>query len=130
MTEAIIFGEHSLKVGDELTLAANLKPIRILDITKDEEDIYVVLKYGEGTPTLIKAGELAYAIQNNIYQPIQKPLLSIGDRFVHQFNNNTVEVLAISPAVGTTTNEFVYFCSLVAEDGSYAYISVDESYFD
>lgn len=128
--EAIQFGEYEFMAGDKFQLSEHMEKIHIVDIVKDSGKIFVVLRYGKNNPELVDARRFAYYIVNNVFQPAVEPKYKKGQRFVHQYNNNTVHILAISPAVAGQNNEFVYFCALVSEDGSFAYINVDESYFD
>lgn len=130
MTESILFGEQALSVGDQLAIGRNDKRITILDITQDAEQVYVVVKYGNGKPVLLQAEQLVYALQQGVFSEVESPKYEVGNRYVHQFNNTTVEILYASPIAGSSNNEFAYFVSLLDEDGTYSYGSVEESYFE
>lgn len=127
--KAIAFGKYEFSEGDSFMMPSTAKRVRIIAITQDTGQVYVTLRYGEAAPELMRAEVFAYYVTSNVYVPNVLPKYQIGNRFVQNYNNQTLEILAISPSIGSASQQYVYFCTLQDENGNFTYVAIEELYF-
>src|SRR5690606_38316843 len=77
-------------------------------------------------PFLLEAHEFAHYVDAGFFQKRTTPAYKKGDTFIHQYNNNTVEVIDVSPM--PSESGYIYFVVLVESNGYFYYSTVDENY--
>lgn len=127
MTEQISWGEHTYVAGDTFRLANDRRLVTLLDIVKTTE-VYVVINYDQGSPVLLKGSHFAYHVDSGFYKRTDAPAYNVRDRFIHNLNEDILEVIAISPRESDATQNYTYFCVITQESGTSQYVAVDGGY--
>lgn len=127
MNEVIKWGAHAYEAGDTFSLANDHRAITILDMFEDNAKAYVVLKFHSYNPEMWPADLFAYCVETGYFKKTQEPLYSKGDRFTHQYNNDTIEVLSVAPSVSVTGVRY-YFVLMIDGLGGTEFVTLDETY--
>lgn len=129
MKEVITWDDKEFSIGDSFSVQGDYRVLTIIDMFKDYPKTYVVLKYHTYDPELWDAEHFAYCVDEEHFVEIQEPEHEIGDRFVHQYNNTTVEVLGIAPRT-SVNGERMYFVLFLNDRGLASFNTVGGNYLN
>lgn len=129
MTEKLVWGEEMCFAGDTYSVPNTHEVITVLDMLEDNGKAYVVLKQHSSNPELWEARDFAYYVESGYFTRTTTPVHEVGDRFTHNYNNDTVEVIAVAPSV-SSLGERHYYVMLINDQGEYMFTDVNETYLN